>query len=133
MLNKFLAGAVALALIAGIAHAASDQAAAPAQQAGQDQNAQGQDDSNRGWWGHGHGHGMHHGMGQGQMGGHGMMGAPGMMGGPGMMMGKAGFRMQLSPTVSVGIMCGQQALKDCIADAQPLIDAAKAAATAQPK
>ena len=37
--------------------------------------------------------------------------------------------LQLGPNVSVGLMCGTQALKDCIAEAQPLIDAAKAAAS----
>ena len=44
-------------------------------------------------------------------------------------MGRQGFRLQLGPNVSVGIMCGTQAMKDCIAEAQPLIDTAKTAAT----
>jgi hypothetical protein len=52
-----------------------------------------------------------------------------------MMMGMVGphngFRLQLGKGITVGVMCGKQAIKDCVADAQPLIDAAKSAATAQ--
>ena len=58
------------------------------------------------------------------------MGAPGM--GARGMMSHSGFRMNLGNGVNVGVMCGTEAMKDCIAEAQPLIDAAKAAATAQP-
>jgi hypothetical protein len=101
-----------------------------------------------GWWewhhrwhgqgdhGGGQGGGDRWGMGQGGP-GHGGMGGPGMHGpgGPGMMMGMMGphngFRIQLGKGISVGVMCGKEAIKDCVADAQPLIDAAKAAAQAQ--
>lgn len=102
-----------------------------------------------GWWEwhhrwHGQGGGDHGGQGGGDrwgMGqggpGHGGPGGPGMHGpgGPGMMMGMMGphngFRIQLGKGISVGVMCGKEAIKDCVADAQPLIDAAKAAAQAQ--
>lgn len=60
-----------------------------------------------------------------------MMGMRGL-GGPGMMMNHEGFRLQLGKGISVGVMCGKEAIKDCIADAQPLIDAAKAVATQAP-
>ena len=116
MLNKILGGVLAIGLLAGIAHAATDQTAPPSPPA-QDQASGGQKDDQGGWfggWGHRGGHR------------HDMRGP----GGPGgMMMGKQGFRLQLGPTTSVGIMCGTQAMKDCIAEAQPLIDAAKAAAS----
>jgi hypothetical protein len=132
MMNKILAGAIALGLAAGLAHAASDQATPPAPPPPSE--AQGQmpgQDGPWAWWNHrGHGHHDRQGMMQG---GPGMMqGGPGMMppggaGGPGMMHPQ-GFRLTLGPNISVGLMCGTQAMKDCIAEAQPLIDAAKAAA-----
>lgn len=131
MLNKFLTGVAAIVLLAGIAHAAADQAGPPP--APQDQGAGGQSGDQQGWWSRmrGHRHDMQGHMEQrGDQRGPGMRG-PGGPGGPGdMMMGKQAFRLQLGPTASVSIMCGGQAMKDCIADAQPLIDAAKAAAGA---
>ncbi|MDP8998032.1 MAG: hypothetical protein M3O03_13695 [Pseudomonadota bacterium] len=118
MLNKFLIGALALGLLGGIAYA-DDQAAAPAQ--AQAQADQGPDGEQQGMW-HRHMGGHRHDM-------RGEMRGPGGPGGPDMIMGKQGFRLQLGPNVSVGLMCGTQALKDCIAEAQPLIDAAKSAST----
>lgn len=136
MLNKFLVGALALSLLAGIAHAAADQAVPPPPPPPQDQGA-GNDGQGgwHGWWGHGHRHDMRGD--RGGPGGPGMMGGRGdMMGGPGapggMMRGGNAFRLQLGHDVSVSIMCSTQAMKDCIAEAQPLIDAAKAAATVTP-
>ena len=116
MMNKIFGGVLAIGALAGIAHAATDQAAPPAPPA-QDQASAGQKDDQGGWFG-GWGH---HGGRAREM--RGDMRGPG-----GMMMGRQGFRLQLGPTTSVGIMCGTQAMKDCIAEAQPLIDAAKAAA-----
>jgi len=60
-------------------------------------------------------------------------GGPDDPGGPGMMavMDHQGFHLHLGNGIDVGVMCGKEVLKDCIAEAQPLIDAAKAAATAQ--
>ena len=88
----------------------------------------------------GQGGGDRWGMGQGGAGGPGMHGpgpGPGMRGpgGPGMMMGMMGphngFKLHLGKGIDVAVACGKEAIKDCVADAQPLIDAAKAAATAQ--
>ena len=120
MLNKILAGALALGLLGSVAYAADDQAA-PAQPQAQAQDGAGPDGVQQGMW-HRHMAGHRHDM-------RGEMRGPGGPGGPGMMMGKQGFHLQLGPDVSVGLMCGTQALKDCIAEAQPLIDAAKTAAT----
>jgi hypothetical protein len=146
MLKQFILGGVALAIVGGVAFAETN-ATAPAQPDAQVADNAGnpppppaadpQGGDGQGWWGWGrHGHGGHrHGdFGPGQMAMNGAMGGPGgpsMMGGPGMMMDHQGFRMTLGHGINVGVMCGKQALKDCIADAQPLIDAAKAAATAQ--
>ena len=122
MINKFLIGAVTLSLFAGMAYAANEQVSPPPPEQGQ--MAGGQDGGQQGWWGR-HRPGRHHDM-RGEMGG---PGGPGMMG----MMNKQGFSLQLGPNINVGIICGTQALKDCIAEAQPLIDAAKAAASIPPK
>ena len=121
MLNKILAGALALGLLGSVAYAADDQAAPPAQPQAQAPDGAGPDGEQQGMW-HRHMGGHRHDM-------RGEMRGPGGPGGPGMMMGKQGFHLQLGPNVSVGLMCGTQAMKDCIADAQPLIDAAKAAAS----
>lgn len=118
MLKKILAGALVLGLLGSVAYAADDQAAVPAQPQAQAQDDAGPDGVQQGWW-HRHMAGHRHDM-------RGEMREPG---GPGMMMGRQGFRLQLGPNVSVGIMCGTQAMKDCIAEAQPLIDTAKTAAT----
>ena len=120
MLNKILAGALALGLLGSVAYAADDQAA-PTQPQAQAQDGAGPDGEQQGMW-HRHMGGHRHDM-------RGEMRGPGGPGGPDMMMGKQGFHLQLGPNVSVGLMCGTQALKDCIAEAQPLIDAAKTAAT----
>ncbi len=125
MLNKLLGAALAVSLVAGIAYAANDQMTPPPP-GDQGEMGQGPNGGQGGWWGK-----RHHG-GRGQM--RGAMGqdGPGMMPPPAMgMMGAKGFRLQLGPNVSVGLMCGQQSMKDCIAEAQPLIDAAKAAVPAK--
>jgi len=62
-------------------------------------------------------------------------GGPGGPGGPGpmgMMMHMKGFRMNLGNGVHVEVSCGEEAMKDCIASSQTLIDAAKTAAAALP-
>ena len=146
MLKQFLYGAAALALIGGVAYAENNAANPPpappadAQGAGPDGNPPPPD--GQGWfggWGHRHG-GRHM---RGMMGqdGPGMMGqgGPGMMGGaggPGMMaamMDHQMFHLQLGNGIEVHVNCGKTEMKDCIANAQPLIDAAKAAAVAQPQ
>jgi hypothetical protein len=142
MLNKLLVGAAAIAIFGGVAFAENNAANPPPQGQAQDQSAQNNPDQNQdgqGWWGgmwrHRHGgHGMHGMMdSQGGQDGPGF-GGPGGPGGPGMMamMNHQGFKLHLGNGIDVGVMCGKEALKDCIAEAQPLIDAAKAAATAQP-
>jgi len=135
MLKQFILGGVALAIVGGVALAETNTAGAPADSSAQiadnnDANSsppppQGGD--GQGWWG---GHKHHHGWGRGGQegpGGRMGMGGPGM----GMMMDHQGFRLTLGNGINVGVMCGKEALKDCVAEAQPLIDAAKAAATAQ--
>jgi hypothetical protein len=147
MLKQFILGGVALAIVGGVAFA--ETAATPGPAAPADLQVAAADnapppppavdpqnpDDNQGWWGWGkHRHGGRH----GQMGMNGPMGGPGgpgMMGGhggPGMMMNHQGFRLTLGEGISVNVMCGKEVMKDCIAEAQPLIDAAKAAAATQP-
>jgi hypothetical protein len=161
MLKRLLLGVAALAVVGTVAYAedtasngpqnvqvaqADENNDAPPPASGND-GAQADNNGNGGgWWEwhhrwHGQGGGDHGGadrwgMGQGGP-GHGGPGGQGMHGpgGPGMMMGMMGphngFRIQLGKGISVGVMCGKEAIKDCVADAQPLIDAAKAAAQAQ--
>ena len=135
MVNKFLIGAVGLAILGGVAFAEDKAAvpAAPAAQTAQDPEAMGdQGQDQQGWWGRARHHGGQH-MGE-HMGHHGMMMGDRGQGGPGpmgMMGDHQGFMLNLGNGIHVGIMCGKQALKECIADAQPLIDAAKTAAAAQ--
>jgi hypothetical protein len=141
MLKRMIIGAGALALLAGVAVAAQDAASPPPPQEDTqlaDNGAppppppgDGQDDGWGGpwrrWMGHGH-HGHHPGM-MGPDGGPGGPGGPGPMG---MMMHMNGFHMDLGNGIKVDVACGQEAIKDCIASSQSLIDAAKAAAAAQP-
>ena len=128
MLNRMIMGASALVLLAGVALAQQAQTPPPPQD-----NQQMSDDNNdappppdQGWgkhWRKGHNGGMDGGRMDGPRGG-----PPPMM-----MAGLTGFRMHLGKGIDVDVMCGKDAvLKDCIAASQPLIDAAKAAATAQP-
>ncbi len=138
MLKKLALGLLAVTIIGGVAFAEDNAATAPSQ--GQNQTAQNGPDNNQdsgqGWWGghwrHRHGGQETHQM-MGDQGRPMGMGQPGMggPGGPGMM-NHTGFKLHLGTGIDVGVMCGKEALKDCIAEAQPLIDAAKAAATAQP-
>jgi hypothetical protein len=140
MLKKVTLALLAVTMIGGVAIAEDNAATPPAQN--QNQTAQNNPDQNQdgqGWWGgmwrHRHGgHGTHRMM--GDQGGPIGVGQPGMggPGGPGMMgmMNHQGFKLHLGTGIDVGVMCGKEALKDCIAEAQPLIDAAKAAAAVQP-
>ena len=140
MFKRILLGATAVAVLAGVALAdttATNTQTPPAPDQGQmqpDQQASQDgpppDDSGWGnWWRHGNRHGGH-----GDHGGRGMrgpgMGGPGMDGPPPMMAG-SGFKLHLGKDIDVGIMCGATPFKDCIAAAQPLIDAAKATAANQ--
>ena len=140
MYKRMIMGAAALALLAGVAVAAQD--APPPPPADNNQVADNGpppppppgDDQNEGW-----GAGWRHWMGQGHRGHRrGMMGPDGGPGGPGgpgpmgMMMHMKGFRMNLGNGVHVDVACGDEAMKDCIASSQTLIDAAKTAAAAQP-
>jgi hypothetical protein len=141
MLKQLILGGVALAIVSGVAFAENSAANPPPAEP----NARVTDSAanpppppvvdpqggdGQGWWHWGkHRHGGHHGeFGQGRMA---MAGQMGGRGGPGMMMDHQGFRLHLGQGIDVGVMCGKEVLKDCIAEAQPLIDAAKAAATAQ--
>lgn len=140
MLKKVTLALLAVTMIGGVAIAEDNAATPPAQN--QNQTAQNNPDQNQdgqGWWGghwrHRHGGQRMHRM-MGDQGGPNGVGGPGMggPGGPGMMgmMNHQGFKLHLGTGIDVGVMCGKETLKDCIAEAQPLIDAAKAAATAQP-
>ena len=153
MLKQLILGGVALAIVSGVAFAENSAAnPPPAQPDAQVADSAGnpppppavdpQGGDGQGWWHWGkHRHGGRHGeFGEGRMAmagqmdgpdGPGPMGGPRGLGGPGMMMDHQGFRLHLGQGIDVGVMCGKEVLKDCIAEAQPLIDAAKAAATAQ--
>ena len=145
MLKQFLYGAAALAVIGGVAYAENNAANPPpadAQVAATDGNPPPPPGDGQGWWGRmGHRHGGRHMqgmMGQDGPGGPAMMGQGGHspMGGPGMMaamMDHQMFHLQLGNGIEVHVNCGKTEMKDCIANAQPLIDAAKAAAAAQPQ
>ena len=138
-MKQFMFGAAVLAIIAGVAYAQDNAANPPPpadnQTMNNDDNGQ-QQGGGQGWWGkHRHGGRGMHGPMQGRMD---MMGqgGPSPMGGPGMMatmMNHQGFHLELGNGVGVHVMCGQADMKDCIASAQPLIDAAKAAAAVQPQ
>ena len=143
MYKRMIMGAAALALLAGVAMAAQDSANSPPPQ-NNNQVADngpppppppgdGQDEGWGGGWRHWMGRG-HHGHRHGMMGpdGQGGPGGPGGPGAMGMMMHMKGFRMNLGNGVHVDVACGEEAMKDCIASSQPLIDAAKTAAAAQP-
>ena len=147
MLKQFLYGAAALMIVGGVAYAENSAVntapAAPsdAQAANNDGNPPPPPGDGQGWWGRmGHRHGGRHMqgmMGQGGPDGSGMMGQGGRgpMGGPGMMaamMDHQMFHLELGNGIAVHVNCGKAEMKDCIANAQPLIDAAKAAA-AQPQ
>ena len=137
MMKQFLYGAAALVIVGGVAYAENNAATPPpppvdaqmADNAGGPPPGDGQ-----GWWGRmRHRHDDRH-M-RGGMGGPEMMagrGGPGPMGGPGVM-DHQGFYLQLGNGIGVRVACGKTEMKDCIANAQPLIDAAKAAAAAQPQ
>ena len=117
MMKRILLGACAIVLMAGFATAqtASTDANPPPPPA-QDQQADGPDSQGGGWFS-GRRHGRHH----GQMG-------PGMQdrggrGGPGMQMEGKGFDIKVGPGHGLHVNCGNEPIKDCIASAQPLIDA----------
>ena len=148
MLKQFLYGAAALMIVGGVAYAENNAANPPPADAQAADNAGNPPPpppgDGQGWWGRmGHRHGGRHMqgmMGQGGADGPGMMGqgGHGMMGqgGPGMMaamMDHQMFHLQLGNGIEVHVNCGKAEMKDCIASAQPLIDAAKAAAVAQPQ
>ncbi len=134
MFKQFLYGSAALMIIGSVAYAENNAANPPPPPAdGQvgDNAGNPPPGDGQGWWGRmGHRHGGRH-M-QGMMG----QGGPGSMGGPGMMaamMDHQMFHLQLGNGIEVHVNCGKSEMKDCIASAQPLIDAAKAAAAAQPQ
>ena len=124
MRKQFLFGAAALVIVGGVAYAENSVANPPPPVDAQTtDNAGGSPPSSgdgQSWWGHmGHRHGGGRHM-QGGMGGSGMM-------------NHQGFHLQLGNGIEVHVNCGQSEMKDCIASAQPLIDAAKAVAGAQPQ
>ncbi len=117
MMKRILLGACALVVLAGIATA---QTATPDNNPPppppQEQQANGPDSQGGGWFS-GRRHGGHHGeMGRGMRNGMGM-------GGPGMRMDGKGFGIMVGPGHGLHVNCGDEPIKDCIASAQPLIDA----------
>ncbi len=116
MMKHILLGTCAVLLLAGIATAQTATTNPPPPPPAQDQQAKGPDDQAGGWF-NGRRHG-HHG---GQMGRHGM-GRPGMSG-PGLRMEGKGFGIMVGRGHALHVNCGDEAIKDCIAAAQPLIDA----------
>ncbi len=137
MMKQFLYGAAALAIVGGVAYAENNvviSPPAPAEAQMVDNAGTSPPDDGQGWWGRkGHRHDrwpMH-----GGMAGREMMAGPdgrGPMGGTDMP-NHHGFRLELGNGIGVRVACGNTEMKDCIANAQALIDAAKAAAAAQPQ
>ena len=139
MLKQFLYGAAALVIVGGVAYAENNAASPPpppldAQVADNADGPPPPPGDGQGWWGrkghHGGGRHMHRGMGGPEM-----MAGPGdpsPMGEPGIM-SRQGFHLELGNGIGVHVECGKIEMKDCIANAQPLIDAAKATAAAQPQ
>ena len=128
VMKQFLFGAAALMFVGGVAYAENSVANPPPPDAQTTDNAGGPPPppgDGQGWWGRmGHRHGGRH--------MHGMVG----QGGPEMMaamMDHQMFHLQLGNGIQVHVNCGKSEMKDCIASAQPLIDAAKAAAATQPQ
>lgn len=117
MMKRILLGACAVVLMAGFAMAQTASTNGnPPPPPPQDQQADGPDSQGGGWFS-GRRHGRHH----GQMG-------PGMQngrdgGGPGMRMEGKGFDIRVGAGHALHINCGEELMKDCIASAQPLIDA----------
>ncbi len=117
MMKRILLGACAVVLLAGIATAqTANTNGNPPPPPPQDQQANGPDSQGEGWFS-GRRHGRHH----GQM-------ASGMQdrggrGGPGMQMEGKGFDIRVGAGHGLHINCGEEPMKDCIASAQPLIDA----------
>lgn len=122
-MKRILLGTCAVVLLAGIATAQTATPNAPPPPPAQDQQANGSDDQDGGWFNR-----RHHGRHGGHMGRQGMgMGQPGMdgpgMNGPGMHMEGKGFGIMVGRGHALHVNCGDEPMKDCIASAQPLIDA----------
>jgi opacity protein-like surface antigen len=117
MMKRILLGACAVVLLAGIAMAqAATNNDNPPPPPPQDQQANGPDSGDGGWFS-GYRHGRHH----GERGGPMQNGADG--GGPGMRMDGKGFGIMVGPGHGLHVNCGNEPMKDCIASAQPLIEA----------
>ena len=116
-MKRILLGASAVVLLAGFATAqtvASNDTPPPPPP--QDQQADGPDSQGGGWFS-GRRHGRHHGkMDHGKQNGR-------DGGGPGMHLNGKGFGIMVGPGHGLRINCGDEPMKDCIAAAQPLIDA----------
>ena len=116
-MKRILLGACAAVLMAGFAMAQTASTNGnPPPPPPQDQQADGPDSQGGGWFS-GRRHGRHH----GQMG----LGMQNGMdrGGPGMHMDGKGFGLMVGPGHGLHVNCGDEPIKDCIASAQPLIDA----------
>ncbi len=117
MMKRILLGACAVVFLGGLATAqtvsTNDNPPPPPPQ---DQQANGPDSPGGGWFS-GHRHGRHHGeMGPGMENG-------GYGGGPGLHMDGKGFDIKVGLGHGLHVTCGNEPIKDCIAAAQPLIDA----------
>jgi hypothetical protein len=111
MMKRVLLGACAVMIMAGIASAQTASTNPPPPPPPQDQQADGQGPEGWGsWWG-GKNRGGHH----GHHGGDGMRGGPDMPG--------KGFSIVVGQGKALRINCGEEPMKDCIASAQPLIEA----------
>jgi hypothetical protein len=120
MMKRIILAASAAVLFAGLATAQTTTPTNPPPPA-QDQRADGPDgQDDGGWFGWGHRGGRH-----GDHGGRGPGGPGGRDGGGprGMQMDGKGFRIMVGPGHGLSVNCGQEPMKECIASAQPLIDA----------
>jgi hypothetical protein len=119
MMKRILLGACAVVIMAGFA-TAQTATTNPPPPPPQDQQQVGPDANGQNGWGD-----WWSGKRRGHHGGNHMRGGAdgGPNGGPGMRMPGKGFNIELSAGRSLHINCGDEPMKECIASAQPLIDA----------
>lgn len=121
-MKKILLGACAVVLMAGFAMAQTATNAPPPPPPGQQMDGPDQQGGWGGWWGHGRRHGWRGDHGE-RMSGEGGPGGPDGPGRLGLQRDGKGFGLMVGRGHGLHVNCGEEPMKDCIAAAQPLIDA----------